>query len=93
MKVAQLIALLQAADSDATVMIVPPGESEYDAEEVRCFTSSSVAWTREQGVDKGRPYETLYRGEPHHELRTNCERVTYESVQVVLLAADKVAAL
>lgn len=93
MKVAQLIALLRAANPDSTVMIVPPGEMEQDAEEVRIISSGSVGWTREHGVGKGRPYETLYMGEPHHELRTSCERVTYESVQVVLLAVDELAAL
>jgi hypothetical protein len=87
MQIAELMDFLQNADPSATVMLVPPGNTEQYAEEVRFISSSSVDWTREQGVDKGRPYEMLYMGEPHLDLRTGCEQVTYERVQVVLLAA------
>ena len=86
MQIAELMDFLRNADPSATVMFVPPGHSEQYSEEVRLISSSSDGWTREQGVDKGRPYEMLYMGEPHRELRTNCEHVTYERVQVVLLA-------
>jgi hypothetical protein len=86
MQTAELMDFLRNADPSATVMLVPPGDREQYAEELRFVSSSSVGWTREQGVDKGRPYEMLYMGEPHRELRTNCEHVTYENVPVVLLA-------
>ncbi|KAA1014864.1 hypothetical protein FVF58_02745 [Paraburkholderia panacisoli] len=93
MTIAELMEFLRNADPSAAVMLVPPGDREQYAEEVRFISSSSVGWTREQGVDKGRPYEMLYMGEPHRELRTNCEHVTYERVLVVLLAADEVTLL
>src|ERR1700710_1207487 len=93
MTIAELMDFLRKADPSATVMFVPPGNNEQYAEEVRIISSSGVGWTREQGVDKGRPYEMLYMGEPHRELRTNCEHVTYERVQVVLLAAVEAARL
>lgn len=93
MKIAELMEFLRNADPSATVMFVPPGDREQYAEEVRFISSSSVGWTREQGVDKGRPYEILYIGEPHRQLRTNCEHVTYEKVSVVLLAVAEATQL
>jgi hypothetical protein len=87
MKIAELIALVRKADPGATVMFVPLGDREEDAQEVKLVSPSRVEWTRESGMDKGRQYEFLYPGEPHRDLRANCEQVTYESVSVVLLAA------
>jgi hypothetical protein len=89
MKVSELLELLRSTDPEARVMFMPPGGDEQDAQEVRNIFSSDVRWTHESGVDKGRQYEFLYMGEPHRELRTDCENVTYERVMVVLLAADE----
>ncbi|MGE8160412.1 hypothetical protein ACQKRQ_09645 [Paraburkholderia sp. NPDC080076] len=86
MKIAELIALLRNADPGASVMFVPLGESEEDAQEVKLVSPSPVQWTRESGMDKGRPYEFFYPGEPHRDLRTDSEQVTYENVSVMLLA-------
>ncbi|KAE8754490.1 hypothetical protein PQR70_36645 [Paraburkholderia madseniana] len=93
MKVAELMDFLRNADPSATVLFVAPGDKEPDAQEVKFISSNGASWTREQGVDKGRPYEFLYMGEPHRELRTDCENVTYERVLVVLLAADEATPL
>jgi hypothetical protein len=87
MKIAELIALLRNADPSATVMFVPVGDREQNAQEVKLVSPSRVEWTRESGVDKGRQYEFLYPGKPHQDVRTDCEQVTYESVSVLLLAA------
>lgn len=87
MKIAELMALLRNTDQSAVVMFVPNGDSEPDAQEVELVSPSRAEWTRESGMDKGRQYEFLYPGEPHRDLRANCEQVTYESVSVVLLAA------
>jgi hypothetical protein len=93
MNVAELMEFLRNADPGATVMVVPPGDREQYAEEVRFISSSGVGWTRESGVDKGCQYEFLYPGAPHQELRAGCEQVTYESISVVLLKAVEATAL
>jgi hypothetical protein len=93
MKIAELMALLRNTDQSAVVMFVPNGDSEPDAQEVELVSPSRVDWTRESGVDKGRQYEFLYPGAPHHELRAGCEQVTYESVPVVLLKAVEATVL
>jgi hypothetical protein len=89
MTVADLMDRLRDADPDATVMLLPNGDDEQDAQEVRAITVGGVGWTYERGIDKGRAYEFLYAGEPHIELRTDCEDVTYKKVDVVMLAADE----
>ncbi|OAJ62798.1 hypothetical protein A6V36_20755 [Paraburkholderia ginsengiterrae] len=93
MTIAELMEFLRNADPSAAVMLVPPGDREQYAEEVRFISSSSVGWTRESGIDKGRPYEFLYPGAPHRDLRAGCEQVTYESVSVVLLKAVEATVL
>ena len=93
MQTAELMDFLRNADPSATVMFVPFGNNEQYAEEVRFISSSSIGWTRESGIDKGRPYEFLYLGAPHRDLRADCEQVTYESVSVVLLKAVEAAVL
>ncbi|BCZ81698.1 MULTISPECIES: hypothetical protein [Paraburkholderia] len=87
MQIAELMDFLRNADPSATVMFVPHGEREQDAQEVELVSPSRVEWTRESGIDKGRPYEFLYPGAPHRDLRAGCEQVTYERVSVVLLKA------
>jgi hypothetical protein len=87
MKIAELLDFLRNADPSATVMFVPLGDREQDAQEVEVVSPSRVEWTRESGIDKGRPYEFLYPGAPQRDLRAGCEQVTYERVPVVLLAA------
>jgi hypothetical protein len=74
-------------------MFVPDGDREQDAQEVELVSPSRVEWTRESGIDKGRPYEFLYSGAPHRDLRAGCEQVTYESVSVVLLKAVEATVL
>jgi hypothetical protein len=86
MKVRDLIGHLQNADPDATVMLVAYDASEEDAEPVRSVRSDDKTWSYERGLSKGRPYESLYRGEPRSELRYDCENVIYENVSVILLA-------
>jgi len=88
MKVSELMELLRGADPDATVMLLPYGATEADAHEVRCIHPGGVNWTRERGLDKGREYEFLYPGEPHRDVRTECEQVACETVSVVLLAEN-----
>lgn len=89
MKVSELLELLREADPEARVMFMPPGADEQDAQEVRDNYSSDVRWTHESGVDKGRQYEFLYPGEPHRDLRTDCQQVTYVRVSVVVLVAEE----
>ncbi|MHB9837960.1 hypothetical protein Q8F57_024295 [Paraburkholderia terrae] len=89
MKVSELLELLREADPDARVMLLSDGSTEADAHEVRCIHPSGVNWTRERGLDKGREYEFLYPGEPHRDVRTDCEQVTYARVSVVLLVAEE----
>jgi hypothetical protein len=89
MTVTELLELLRDTDHAAKVMLLPHGAAESDAEEVRGVLPANDRWTHEQGVDKGRPYEFLYPGDPHRDLRTTCEQVTYERFAVVLLAADE----
>ncbi|OYD77401.1 UNVERIFIED_ORG: hypothetical protein BDU10_2502 [Burkholderia sp. CF145] len=88
MKVSELMELLRGAHPDARVMLLPYGSTEEDAQEVRCIHLGGVNWTRERGLDKGREYEFLYPGEPHRDVRTDCEQVAYETVSVVLLAEN-----
>ncbi|MFL9889901.1 MULTISPECIES: hypothetical protein [Paraburkholderia] len=89
MSVTELLQLLREADPDAKVMLVPHGYSAADSQEVRGVLPASDRWTHEQGIDKGRPYEFLYPGEPHLDPRNSCEQITYENVVIVLLAADE----
>ncbi|MFM0277732.1 hypothetical protein P0D75_06885 [Paraburkholderia sediminicola] len=89
MSVTELLQLLRDADPDAKVMLVPYGYSAADAQEVRDVLPASDRWTHEQGIDKGRPYEFLYHGEPHRDVRRKCEQVSYEKIAVVMLAADE----
>src|SRR3954449_11527903 len=89
MKVSELLELRGRADPEAPLMFMPPGAAEQDGQEVRDIFSSDVRWTHESGVDKGRQYELLYPGEPHRDLRTDCEQVSYVRVNVVMLAADE----
>jgi hypothetical protein len=89
MTVIELMDLLRDADPAAKVMLLPHGSAEPDAQEVRGILAGSVSWTHESGVDKGCAYEFLYPGDPHRDLRTTCEQVTYERFAVVLLAADE----
>jgi 1-acyl-sn-glycerol-3-phosphate acyltransferase len=91
MTVSDLLNLLRDADPNASVMLLPYGTTEPDAQEVRSAFLGEVSWTRETGVDKGRPYEFLYPGEAHRDLRTDCKHVTYACVSVVLLSADEPA--
>ena len=86
MKVRDLIGHLRNADPDATVMLVAYDAPEEDAEPVRSVRSDEKTWTYERGLSKGRPYESLYRGEQHSELRYDCENMIYENVSVILLA-------
>ncbi|MFM0492258.1 hypothetical protein [Paraburkholderia graminis] len=86
MKVRELIGHLQNADPDATVMLVSYDAPEADAEAVRSVRLDEKTWTYERGLSKGRPYESLYRGERHSELRYDCENMIYENVSVILLA-------
>jgi hypothetical protein len=87
MKIAELMGILRSIDPGATVMFVPLGDREQDAQEVKLVSPSRVEWTRESGIDKGRLFEFLYPGAPHVDLRADCEQVSYERVSVVLLAA------
>lgn len=85
----ELLELLRRADHEARLMFMPPGADEQDGQEVRDIFSSDVRWTHESGVDKGRQYELLYLGEPHRDLRTDCEQVSYVRVSDVLLVAEE----
>lgn len=89
MKVSELLKLLGRADPEARVMFMPADEDEQDAQEVRDICASDVGWTRESGVDKGRPFEFLYPGEPHRDYRSDCEQITYRSVSVIFLTVDE----
>jgi len=86
MKVRDLIGHLRNVDPGASVMLVSYDAPEADAEPVRSVRSDEKTWTYERGLSKGRPYESLYRGEPRSELRYDCENVTYDNVSVILLA-------
>lgn len=90
MKVKDLLDVLRGADPDATVILLPEDETdESDGQEVRSAYPGGMTWTRERGVSKGRPYESLYPGGPHCELRYDCEQVAYETVPVVVLGAKE----
>jgi hypothetical protein len=88
MTVAELIERLRLADPNATVMFLPSGADEDELEDVSAVAAFGPHWTRERGVDKGRPYEFIYAGQPRRGFREECENVVYDALAVVVLSVD-----
>ncbi|QIE22863.1 hypothetical protein SBC2_08760 [Caballeronia sp. SBC2] len=88
MRVRDLLHKLRDVDPDAMVMFLPLGADEDELENVNAFATFGPHWTRERGVDKGRPYEFIYAGEPNRELRQQCDNVVYDALAVVVLSVD-----